>query len=656
MAFAFCAVATPAKATMQETLSVSYKENHPNNPVYTNHVYTGDVRIRVTGHGRASGTSDSDAFYIYTDWDGNAVTPFLANEFGLHVNGRPAQSYETPAYNSSHAYEFTLFGGSEPRRLAFSFGDLHTSDNAGSLTVTVTGDAVIQPTTGPVPVPAVVYPVSGSTLTYGGSYMFKVRPVAGADGYLFGFFQNGQMVYENWRDDGSLSSNGEFAIHPDNPSHGAIKPGNLKVMVRAYRDGRWSDPATLRLNVARQHSEDNALPDLRIAEVYALDVYGNRINPDAGGNVTRLPAGGEKFSLAVQMENSGTAAVPDEISSGGLYLKVLRDGASSHEFALTESDFTVGGTSLSYFTYFGDGAFQSPLFLRTITPGYHTITFIIDSHNNITESREGNNEYAFNVYMPQLTQTSSSEEDNATDTDTTNGSVAGTTIGDTANESNTDNDAAMAELQHTISNLEQKIVELEKRLVARIDQELSRRLAGRILLQVEENGEAWYVNPDTGSKLYLQNGDAAYDIMRGLGLGMSNADLEKIPIGVQENLYDLADADGDGLPDKLEEAIGTDAYNADSDSDGFSDKSEILANYKPSGSDRYPIDATFAGRFKGRILLQVEGNGEAWYVNPDDGKRYYLGDPQTAYNAMRFLSLGVNNDDLRKIAVEEFSE
>ena len=56
----------------------------------------------------------------------------------------------------------------------------------------------------------------------------------------------------------------------------------------------------------------------------------------------------------------------------------------------------------------------------------------------------------------------------------------------------------------------------------------------------------------------------------------------------------------------------------------------------------------------GKILLQVESRGEAWYLNPSDGKRYYMKDGEQAYQIMRFLSLGITNTDLRKIAVGEF--
>jgi hypothetical protein len=152
----------------------------------------------------------------------------------------------------------------------------------------------------------------------------------------------------------------------------------------------------------------------------------------------------------------------------------------------------------------------------------------------------------------------------------------------------------------------------------------------------------------------MKDGAAAYNIMRALGLGVSNANLEKIPMGIQEKLFNLKDTDGDGISDNIETAVGIDPNKSDSDEDGLDDKTEILGGYMPNGAEKYAYDANFADKLKGRILLQVESHGEAWYVNPTDGKKYYLGDPGTAYNVMKFLSLGIKNDDLRKIQVGEF--
>ena len=61
--------------------------------------------------------------------------------------------------------------------------------------------------------------------------------------------------------------------------------------------------------------------------------------------------------------------------------------------------------------------------------------------------------------------------------------------------------------------------------------------------------------------------------------------------------------------------------------------------------------ASLVDSLKGRILLQVEQHGEAWYVNPTDNKRYYLGRPDDAFEIMRSFGLGITNNDLDQIPV-----
>lgn len=68
-----------------------------------------------------------------------------------------------------------------------------------------------------------------------------------------------------------------------------------------------------------------------------------------------------------------------------------------------------------------------------------------------------------------------------------------------------------------------------------IDVKLVNRLKGQILLQVQQYGEAWYLNPKDGKRYYLKDGVSAYEILRKFGLGISNADLEKIPVGTLES-------------------------------------------------------------------------------------------------------------------------
>ena len=128
---------------------------------------------------------------------------------------------------------------------------------------------------------------------------------------------------------------------------------------------------------------------------------------------------------------------------------------------------------------------------------------------------------------------------------------------------------------------------------------LFRELKGRILLKVEDAGEAWYVSPGDAKKYYLGRPRDAYNIMRNLGVGISNKNLAKIQVG---------------------------------------DK------YVPL-SERNKLDYDFAENNKGMIFLQVENNGEAWYVNPVDSKRYYLGKPEDAFRVMRELSTGITNED-----------
>jgi uncharacterized protein YkwD len=175
---------------------------------------------------------------------------------------------------------------------------------------------------------------------------------------------------------------------------------------------------------------------------------------------------------------------------------------------------------------------------------------------------------------------------------------------------------------------------------------LAKRLSGRVLLQVESKGEAWYVSPDNLLRIFLGKPQDAFNLMRKQGVGMSNDNLKKIPIGI---ITSGNDKDKDGLPDNLEIAIGLNANSQDSDKDGFNDKDEIARNYNPAGQGRLPIDNLFALKYKGQILLQVETHGEAWYINPVNNKRYYLGRPEDAFAIMRSLGLGIKNIELEEI-------
>lgn len=121
-------------------------------------------------------------------------------------------------------------------------------------------------------------------------------------------------------------------------------------------------------------------------------------------------------------------------------------------------------------------------------------------------------------------------------------------------------------------------------------------VSGRILLQVESHGEAWYVNPVDGKRYYMGRPDDAFALMRSFGLGARDADIGS---------YQISQA--------------------------------------PS-------------RLSGRILLQVQDKGQAFYIYPLDLKLYYLGRPSDAFSVMRALGLGISNSDLAKIPIGSSSK
>lgn len=151
-----------------------------------------------------------------------------------------------------------------------------------------------------------------------------------------------------------------------------------------------------------------------------------------------------------------------------------------------------------------------------------------------------------------------------------------------------------------LTGVSQKVVTSEKIISAPADSKTeivsktpaaatSSSLKGRILLQVESHGEAWYVNPKDGLRYYMSNGDEALKVMKKLGIGVSNKDI-----------------------------------------------------------DRMKTDASFRKRLIGKILLQVESHGEAYYIS-FDGRYNYLKDGNSALAIMKKLGLGITNKDLEKI-------
>jgi S1-C subfamily serine protease len=181
---------------------------------------------------------------------------------------------------------------------------------------------------------------------------------------------------------------------------------------------------------------------------------------------------------------------------------------------------------------------------------------------------------------------------------------------------------------------------------AKEDTKLAKKLSGKILLAVEDGGKAYYVDSKSLQKYYLADGNAAYNALKKFGVGITNANLNKIPVGIEDRVLGV-DSDNDGLDDKTEVALGTNPNKADTDGDGYKDGEEVKNGYSPKGAGKSNTSSAYAKGLEGKILLQVEGNGEAWYVH--NGMRYYLADGEAAYKIMKFLSLGITNADLSQI-------
>lgn len=172
-------------------------------------------------------------------------------------------------------------------------------------------------------------------------------------------------------------------------------------------------------------------------------------------------------------------------------------------------------------------------------------------------------------------------------------------------------------------------------------------LKGKIVLTVEAKGEAYYIHPQNMKRYFLGRPQDAFLVMRELGGGMSNANLKKIPVGLSK--MSGIDSDKDGLSDMFEDAIGTNKNKADSDGDGYKDADELKNSFNPVGSGKLVNDLDFSKKQNGRIILQVEGKGEAWYVSASDGKRYFLGRPEDAFGVMREKGVGISSRNFESL-------
>ncbi len=114
---------------------------------------------------------------------------------------------------------------------------------------------------------------------------------------------------------------------------------------------------------------------------------------------------------------------------------------------------------------------------------------------------------------------------------------------------------------------------------------------GYIFLAVEKHGEAYYYYPVDKKGYYLGRPADAFNVMRTLGLGATH---------------------------------------------------DFITN-----TTYFPTSVL------GKILLDVESHGEAYYIYPKDKKKYYLGRPDDAFSIMRSLGLGISNTNLTALPLAQ---
>lgn len=123
-------------------------------------------------------------------------------------------------------------------------------------------------------------------------------------------------------------------------------------------------------------------------------------------------------------------------------------------------------------------------------------------------------------------------------------------------------------------------------------------LRGRFLIQTEANNEAWYADPTTDTIYYLGQAEDALYLMQELGLGISNANLDSL---------------------------------------------------KGEGVHHGVLNEELSQQLSGHILLQVEDQGQPWYVWPENNERYYLGDASSVARSFTKLGLGISQETFQTL-------
>ena len=138
---------------------------------------------------------------------------------------------------------------------------------------------------------------------------------------------------------------------------------------------------------------------------------------------------------------------------------------------------------------------------------------------------------------------------------------------------------------------------------------------GKFIVPKGNKGKYYYIHPSEMEAYAFDNEESALLLFSKIGIGIKNIDIEKILVG--------------------ETSIENSSINND-------------CKIKDIGS-KVLRDQEFLNSQSGKIFLQIENDGETWYVNPSDLKRYSIGEPENILDIVSCLSHEISDDALNEI-------
>ncbi len=171
-------------------------------------------------------------------------------------------------------------------------------------------------------------------------------------------------------------------------------------------------------------------------------------------------------------------------------------------------------------------------------------------------------------------------------------------------------------------------------------------VTGKIVINKDDHGKAWYVLPADKKRYYLGKQDDALKIAKGLALPL---DPRQLPgLGPIATYNQELDSDQDGLSDNLETWLATDGHKADSDNDGYNDKLELDNNYNPLGAGKLTTNKNLQKKYQGNFLFNTQMPG-LFYLNPANKKLYYLENSAALLKLVQTTGVYLANFELNNI-------